>query len=82
MRRIEAVGLLRQCEHREGSAQRGIVAQRGVTTDGAEACSRIGQSCRKADTGPAADAGQHCDILPAAGVTALTKQNLVSLQAP
>src|ERR1700737_3356280 len=60
------VGSLRQCEHRESSAERGIIAQRCVTTDGAEAGSRIGQTGCEADTGPTADAGEHGHVLSAA----------------
>src|SRR5207244_3449335 len=56
---------LRQCKHCHGPAERRVVAQRGVATDGAEAVGRIGQAGCEADTGPAADAGQNCDILPA-----------------
>src|SRR5256885_14546478 len=58
--------LLRQRKHRECSAQRRVVAQRGVAADCAEAFGWFGQTCGKADTRPAADAGQHGHILPAA----------------
>src|SRR6185503_14616890 len=37
--------LLRQCEHGERAAERGIVAQRGITTDRTEASRRISQTC-------------------------------------
>src|ERR1700740_2692710 len=66
MRRTRLTGSLRQSEHRERSAERGVVAQRCVATDAAEAIGRIGQTGRETDTGPAADAGQHGNELPAA----------------
>src|SRR6476660_9636192 len=60
------VSSLRQREHGECSAKRRVVAQRSVAADRAEAVGRIGQAGCKADTRPAADAGKHRDILPAA----------------
>src|SRR5215468_12262548 len=66
MRRTRLTSSLRQSEHRECSAERGIVAQRCVATDGTEAGGRIGQTGCQANTRPAADARKHCDILPAA----------------
>src|SRR5215475_10495324 len=66
MRRARLAGSLRQSEHRERSAERGIVAQRCVATHGPETFVRLGQTGCEADACPAADAGEHCDILPAA----------------
>src|SRR5260370_34818351 len=54
---------LRQREHRQVATECGVVAERRVTADGAETRGRIGQTGRKPDTGPAADAGQHRHIL-------------------
>src|SRR6516165_7338845 len=55
-----------QREHRELAAERGIVAQRGVTAHCAEAVMRVGETSRKANAGPAADTRQHRDVLLAA----------------
>src|SRR4051812_24312717 len=66
MRRTRSIGSLRQSEHRERSTERGVVAERGVATDGPEAFVRLGQTGCETDTGPTADAGQHGDVLPAA----------------
>src|SRR5207342_3688618 len=65
-RRRGWVSSLRQREHRQCSAERRVVAERSVAADGAEASGRIGQAGRKTDTRPSTDAGQYCDILPAA----------------
>src|SRR5262249_60422351 len=59
----EAVSSLRQREHGECSAERGVVAQRGVTTHGTETLRRLSQAGRETDACPAADTGQHGDIL-------------------
>src|SRR5690242_8914867 len=66
MRRTRLFGSLRQSEHSERSTERGVVAQRGVATDGAETFGRLGQAGCEADTGPAANAGQDGNELPAA----------------
>src|SRR5690242_3584779 len=58
--------LLRQREYGERSTKRGVVAQRGVTTDCAKSVSRIGEAGRKADACPTANAGQHGHVLLAA----------------
>src|SRR5262249_8198877 len=66
MRRTRLFGSLRQSEHRERSTERGVVAERSVATDGPEAFVRLGQAGCEADTGPATDAGQDGNELPAA----------------
>src|SRR5450755_319773 len=66
MRRTKLARLLRQRENREAAAERGIVAERRIATDGAETGSRVGQTGREANAGPATDTGQHCDVLLAA----------------
>ena len=48
----------RQRKHRQLAAERSVVAQARVAADGAEAGSRIRQTRRQTDTGPAADARQ------------------------
>src|SRR4029077_18717496 len=58
--------LLRQCEHRQRAAERGVVAQRRITADCAKPRGRIGQARSQPDAGPAADPGQYRNILPAA----------------
>src|SRR6185437_16153880 len=55
--------LLWQCEHGERAAKRGVVAQRGVAANCAEAIGWIGQAGCEADASPSADAGQHRDEL-------------------
>src|SRR5205823_14646081 len=52
-----------QREHRELAAERGIIAERGVTAHGAQAVMRVGQTSGKANPGPAAYTGQHGDVL-------------------
>src|SRR5262249_60822406 len=44
----------------------GEVAERRMAADGAWAGGGVSQARRKSDARPAADAGQHCDILLAA----------------
>src|SRR5450755_80976 len=57
---------LRQREYRQVGTECGVVAERWGATDAAKTRGRIGQTGRKADAGPAADAGQHRHILLAA----------------
>ena len=56
-------GLVRQCEHGQLTAQRGIVAECGIATHGAQTVIRVGQTSRQTDTGPTTDTGQDADIL-------------------
>src|SRR6267378_5389452 len=60
------ISSLRQREHREVAAERGVVAQRRVAANSAETRGWIGQTGREADAGPAADPGQYRHVLPAA----------------
>src|SRR5712692_4879455 len=53
---------LRQREHRQVATECGVVAERCVAADGAKTRGRIGQTGRKPDAGPAAEAGQHRHI--------------------
>ena len=53
----------RQREDRKLAAERGVVAQRGITAHCAQAVMRIGETSGKADPGPAAYTGQHGDVL-------------------
>src|ERR1700722_2847073 len=62
---VESVGrsIARQSEHRECAAERSVVRQRRVAADSAETVLRLGQTGRKADARPTADAGQDRHIL-------------------
>src|SRR5262245_65675546 len=53
----------RQRKHRQLAAERSVVPQASVATDGAEAGSRIRQAGREADPGPAADARKDRNVL-------------------
>jgi hypothetical protein len=44
-----------QREHRELSAERGVIAQRSIATHRTQAVMRVGKASRKANPGPAAD---------------------------
>src|SRR3954454_1762555 len=61
--RTGSAGLLRKREHRQLAAEGGVVVESRVAADRAETGGRIGEACRKADAGPAADAGEHGDVL-------------------
>src|SRR6202047_2667616 len=65
-RRDDWLSSLRQCEHRQRAAERGIIAQRRIAAHRAETRGRIGQARRKPDARPAADPGQHRNELPPA----------------
>src|SRR5215471_15439577 len=54
---------LRQAEHGERSAERGVVAQRGIAADGTQAVGRVGQTGREPDPGPSTDARENGDVL-------------------
>src|SRR5438128_1483796 len=55
-----------QCKHRELAAERCVILQGSIATNGAQAGGGIRQPGGKTDTCPAADAGQDRDVLLAA----------------
>src|SRR5215813_10080428 len=55
-----------QCKHRELATERCIILQGSIAADGAQAGGGIRQARGKANTCPAADAGQDRDVLLAA----------------
>src|SRR5262249_43468224 len=55
-----------QGKHRELAAERCVIPQGGIATNGAQAGGRIRQAGGKTNTCPAADAGQNRDVLLAA----------------
>src|SRR5918997_4475832 len=59
-------GSVRQRENGQHAAELGVVGQRLVGADRAEALGLAGQPGRHADAGPAADAREHRDVLLAA----------------
>src|SRR5262245_47021578 len=52
-----------QCKHRELAAERCVILQGSIATNGAQAGGRIRQAGGKTNTCPAADAGQNRDVL-------------------
>src|SRR6266481_2820746 len=52
-----------QCEHCERSTERCVVTESLIAAHCAETFGRLGQASRKTDARPAADAGQHSNIL-------------------
>src|SRR5262245_43979683 len=52
-----------ECKDRELAAERCIILQGGIATNGAQAFSGFGQAGGKPNTGPAADAGQNRNVL-------------------
>src|SRR5690606_11354356 len=55
--------LVRQREHRQHTAELRVAAQALVRTEGTQALRRAFEAGRHADAGPAADTGQHADVL-------------------